>query len=297
MHPVLFEGPLGWTANAYGTLILLGILATIPGAWWDAGTRRLGAMFLLDVYVGTLVGGLVGGEVLHLITRADRWAAMPRLLETSEAFGLVYYGSVLGMVAAMVWVARRHQRTVAEVAGFVLTWGLGAHILGRVGCLLAGCCWGAPSDVPWAMSFPAGAIAYADAAIAGDGETVPLHPVQLYEAAGLAALMVVMVGFRLRRGPEVHWAGPPVRWALGYGMLRLVTEIFRGDPDRRQLFELSWPWLADRLALPAQHPILLSTSQAISLALIGGAAVLLWRQHDLERTDARSHLVRARPDC
>jgi phosphatidylglycerol:prolipoprotein diacylglycerol transferase len=236
-------------------------------------------MFLLDVYVGTLVGGMLGGELLHLLSRADRFAAVPQRLQTGEGLGLVYYGSLLGMIAAMAFVARRHGRPMAEVAGFVLTWGLPAHVLGRVGCFLAGCCWGAPSQLPWAVSFPPAAIVYGDPSTArADGHTVPLHPVQLYEALGLLALMVALVAWRLRRGPEATWDAQPARWAFGYGLLRVVTEIFRADPDRRQLLELRWPWLAERLDVPAQHPILLSTSQAISLALVAGACALWWRQ-------------------
>jgi phosphatidylglycerol---prolipoprotein diacylglyceryl transferase len=278
VHPVLFEGPLGWTANAYGTLILLGTLATVPGAVWDARRRRLGALFLLDVYVGAIVGAVLGGEILHIVTRADQFAAMPGRLESGEAFGLVYYGSLLGMFVAMTWVARKHARSNAEVIGFVLTWGLPAHVLGRVGCYLAGCCWGAPSDAAWAVRFPEGAIVWSDPGVAHVGaRTIALHPVQLYEAAGLAALMVVMVGFRLRRGPETSWHGQPARWAIGYGLLRFCTEVFRADPDRRQLLELPMPTLAKVLALPADHPILLSTSQAISVVLVVGALVLIRR--------------------
>lgn len=277
MHPVLFEGPFGWTANAYGTLIFLGILATVPGAIWDARRRELGLMFLLDVYVGAIVGAVIGGEILHLITRADQFMAMPQRLETGEAFGLVYYGSLLGMFAAMVWVGHKHHRPTSEVVGFVLTWGLPAHILGRVGCYLAGCCWGAPTDASWGASFPDTAIVWADPTIPHVGDhTVPLHPVQLYEAAGLAVLMVVMIGFRLRRGPESGWGTQPARWAVGYGLLRLVTETFRADPDRRQLLEIHLPGLAEALALPAEQPLLLSTSQAISIVLVVGALGLIW---------------------
>ncbi len=284
MHPVLFEGPLGWTANAYGTLILLGTLATIPGAWWDANRRALGLMFLLDVYVGAIVGSVLGGELLHLITRADRLLAMPDLLRTGEAFGLVYYGSLLGMFGAMLWVARKHERPTAEVIGFVLTWGLPAHILGRVGCFLAGCCWGAPTDLAWAVHFPEQAIAYADPNLPHEaGHTVGLHPVQLYEAVGLGLLMIALVGFRIRRGAETGWSHQPARWAVGYGLLRLVTEVFRADPDRRQLLEISAPAITDALALPVGHPLLLSTSQAISIVLVVGG-LALWRARSGSKT-------------
>jgi phosphatidylglycerol:prolipoprotein diacylglycerol transferase len=278
MHPVLFEGPLGWTANSYGTLTLLGIIAAVPGITWDARKRGLGLIFVLDVFVFAIVGSILGGEILHLITRADRYAAMPSLMETGDVFGLVYYGSIIGMFAAMVWVARKHGRPAAEVIGIVLTWGEMTHFFGRIGCHLAGCCWGAATDSAWAVHFPEGAVVYADPTVAHEGaRTIGLHPVQLYEAAGLLALVVVLAAIRLRKGPQTRWSDQPARWAIGYGMLRLVTEVFRADPDRRQLLTIEWPALSESLALPAAHPVLLSTSQAISLVLIAGGIVLVWR--------------------
>lgn len=277
MHPVLLEGPLGWTANSYGTLILLGLLLTVPGAIWDMRRRGLSPMFLLDVYVAVLVGSILGGELLHLITRADRYLAMPWLLKTGDAFGLVFYGSALGMFAAMAWVARKHDRPAAEVVGFTLTWGMPAHVLGRLGCFLAGCCWGAPTDASIGVHFPEGAVVFADATVAHEGaHTVALHPVQLYEATGLLVLLIVLVAVRLRRGPETGWQHQPARWAVGYGVLRFCTEIFRADPDRRQLLEIEAPGLTQMLALPAEHPIALSTSQAIALGmLVWGVVVIL----------------------
>jgi hypothetical protein len=50
--------------------------------------------------------------------------------------------------------------------------------------------------------------------------------------------------------------------------LRLFTEVFRSDPDRRALLQLRWPDLASVLALPPEQPLLLSTSQAIALGMI-----------------------------
>jgi phosphatidylglycerol:prolipoprotein diacylglycerol transferase len=279
VHPVLFEGPFGWTANAYGTLILIGMLLTVPGAIWDIRRRKLPGMFLVDVYVFALVGSVLGGELLHLATHADRYLAMPWLLRSPDAFGLVFYGSLLGMFAAMVWVARKHGQTTAGVVGFVLTWGIPAHLFGRLGCFMAGCCWGAPTDSAWAVAFPEGAVVYADPAIPHvDGYTVGLHPVQMYEASGLLLLAIALPVARVWRGIETSWGAQPARWAIGYGLLRCFTEIFRADPDRGQLFEFSSATMTGALALPEGHPLLLSTSQAIGLGMLVWGLVMLTRR-------------------
>ena len=57
----------------------------------------------------------------------------------------------------------------------------------------------------------------------------------------------------------------------------MVLELFRGDLTRQFVFQLRAPWLAGLLGLPERHPLLLSSSQAVSLALMAAAAFALWR--------------------
>jgi phosphatidylglycerol:prolipoprotein diacylglycerol transferase len=286
VHPVLFEGPAGWTANAYGTALLLGMLATVPGAWWDARRRGLPATFVLDFYLAALVGSLLGGELLHLVTLADRFWLMPERLATGDALGLVFFGSASGLFAGMAWLGRRWNRSTAELAGLAVTWGMPAHVIGRIGCFLAGCCFGAPTDLPWGVSFPEGSVAWAEPSIPRvDRLTVALHPVQLYEAAGLLVLAGAMVAFRLRRGIETAWGAQTARWAVAYGLLRIATEVFRADPERRVWIELGAPELARALHLPSEHPPGISTSQAIAALLVawGAAAIVRRRRADRAR--------------
>ena len=70
------------------------------------------------------------------------------------AGGLTYYGGFLGATGAAVVLLKRDRFSfwkAADMAGFAIPMGL---CFGRMGCLLAGCCFGAPSEAPWAMSFP-----------------------------------------------------------------------------------------------------------------------------------------------
>src|SRR5438132_974386 len=78
------------------------------------------------------------------------------------------------------------------------------HVFGRIGCLLAGCCFGAPCAAPWGLAFPRGSVAYDDldagGALAwGASRTMPLHPTQLYEALGELAIFALLVALE-RRG-------------------------------------------------------------------------------------------------
>jgi phosphatidylglycerol:prolipoprotein diacylglycerol transferase len=84
--------------------------------------------------------------------------------------------------------------------------------LGRIGCFIAGCCFGTPTSLPWAVV----------------QHGVARHPVQLYEAAGCVVLASVL--FAIRRTPRPP--GPLFRlYLVGYAAIRFCTEFVRGEPQ------------------------------------------------------------------
>ena len=87
-------------------------------------------------------------------------------------------------------------------------------ILAKVACFVNGCCYGAPSEMPWALSFPVGAEA---------PPGVFLHPTQLYEIAVLTVIAFALWGLR-RAGQN----GTLLLWfVVLYGLGRPLTEWFR----------------------------------------------------------------------
>ena len=111
----------------------------------------------------------------------------------------------------------------------------------RIGCLLFGCDYGRLSDVPWAIRFPKDAPAWKDhVALHGLSPeaawSLPVHPTQIYEMlAGLSLFGLLMLLRRVRKfSGQVFLGG-----VLGYGILRPIIEIFRGDDDRGNVGSLS----------------------------------------------------------
>jgi phosphatidylglycerol:prolipoprotein diacylglycerol transferase len=135
----------------------------------------------------------------------------------------VFYGGLIAAVMVAMWYMRHHRLPVWGVSdAFAPGIALG-HVIGRLGCFFAGCCFGRATDVPWAVTFSS---VYA-AQNVGTPLNIPIHPTQLYEAG--AELLIL--GFLLlmeRKGRafpgRTFWG-----YLLLYGVTRFIIEFYRGD--------------------------------------------------------------------
>jgi phosphatidylglycerol:prolipoprotein diacylglycerol transferase len=97
------------------------------------------------------------------------------------------------------------------------------HVIGRMGCFFAGCCFGSPTDLPWAITFHS---EYA-AQNVGTPLNVPLHPTQLYEAGAELVILLVLLATERKGRPfpgRTFWA-----YMFLYGVSRFIIEFYRGD--------------------------------------------------------------------
>jgi len=310
MRPTLVSFSLGeheFALHAYGFLVGLGFAVAIIRLWRVG--RRLGmdGGRLLDLAFWSLVAGVLGSRLAYVMlngrafidacltgsggTATNRFSGCWAALRFWEG-GLVFYGGVIASGAVMLWFCRRERWSfwaIADLAAPSLALG---HVLGRLGCFLAGCCFGGVSHAPWAAAFPPGSVAFdelqADGALPlGATHTPPLHPTQLYEAAGELVIFALLLWLQgrwsrvdQRTGERAVQPGALVlTYAAAYAALRFVIEIFRGDTGRGFVAEWHASGLARALGLPAGHPLLLSVSQLVSiLVLLAVAGVFAWRR-------------------
>lgn len=175
--------------------------------------------------------------------------------------GLAYYGGFIGASAGAYWLLKRDGFPfwkAADMAGFAIPLGLG---FGRMGCLLAGCCFGQRTDGPLGLVFPPGSPASEAQWKLHELANLRLpshavHPTQIYESAlsfGIAAVCLLWVHGRKRYDGQVF-----VAFLALYALGRFALEFLRAD-DRGGLVGLS-------------------TSQLIGLALVGVAVVIHQRR-------------------
>ncbi len=223
MHPILFEIG-GFPVYTYGLLLAAAYLLGLQFALRRARSAGLDPNRVMDLGIWIIVSALVGAKLLLLIVEFDQFTRDPAELLNLARSGGVFYGGLIAAVAVALWYLRRHRMpmwTVTDVFAPGIALG---HVIGRLGCLFAGCCFGRPTNVPWAITFTNEFAARN----VGTPLGIPLHPTQLYEA-GAELLILILLLVTERRGRvfpgRTFWL-----YMLLYAISRFVIEIYRGDP-------------------------------------------------------------------
>lgn len=175
-----------------------------------------------DIGIWLLLSGLVGAKLLLVIVEWPTYVSSWKDFLSLARAGGVFYGGLIGAVAATAVLLRRRRIsfwTFVDLAAPSVALG---QAFGRVGCFLAGCCWGRECALPWAVTFT-DPVAHENV---GVPLGVPLHPTQLYEIAGTLLLCVLLVRFERRAFSGETFA----LYVFGYALLRGTIEFFRGDP-------------------------------------------------------------------
>jgi len=223
MYPRLLElGPI--TVYTYGVLLAAAYLLGLKLAMVRAGKRGLDASRVLDLGIYIIISALVGAKLLLLITDFQTFRADPRELLTLARSGGVFYGGLILAVAVALWYIRRVGLplwTTCDVFAPGIALG---HVVGRFGCLFAGCCYGIPTTKPWGITFTDPFAA----ANVGTPLGVPLHPTQLYEAGAEFLILILLLSTEnvgRRFAGRTFWL-----YMLLYAISRYIIEMFRGDP-------------------------------------------------------------------
>ena len=230
MYPRLLELP--WTVPllgqitiyTYGVLLAAAYLLGLKLAMIRAQARGLDAAKVLDLGIYIIISALIGAKLLLVVTDFRVFRADPAELLTLARSGGVFYGGLLLAVAVALWYIRRAGLPLwttcdAFAPGIAL-----GHVVGRFGCLFAGCCYGKPTTAPWGITF---SDPFA-AANVGTPLGVPLHPTQLYEAGAEFLILMILLGSERKSRPfagRTFWL-----YMLLYAISRFIIEFYRGDP-------------------------------------------------------------------
>jgi phosphatidylglycerol:prolipoprotein diacylglycerol transferase len=258
MRRILFVVPgVGLPLYGFSVMLLLGCFGALYLTAWRARRERLAPQDVYDLALWLISGGFIGARVFFIVQHPETIQTVWDVFKFWQG-GLVYYGCLVGGLIGSVLFWVRHPfpfRPMADAVAPSLALG---SALGRVGCLFNGCCYGAPSHLPWAIRFPAGSLAWyhhvADGLIpASAPQSLAVHPAQVYAVIdGLVLLLLLSLYYpRRRRDGEVM-----ALLMVTYPVTRFLIESLRGDEG---------PFVAG-----------LTMSQAISvIVFLGGLAAWL----------------------
>lgn len=218
MHPILLKiGSL--TIFTYGFILALAFLAAIAVAGAEARRVGLPSGRIYDLCFYGIIAALLGARLFHVLLEWPHFLAHPLDVVKLWDGGLAFQGGLLlGVITALIYIRRQGLPAWKTLDTLALGMPLGQGI-GRLGCFMAGCCYGRPTDLPWGVTFTH------PESLAPLG--VKIHPTQIYESLLVLGIFVFLYRWRFQKQVDGQLLG---LYFLLAGLARFVVEFFRGDP-------------------------------------------------------------------
>ncbi len=225
MHPVLFTIPgfelagrkFGeFEVRTYGVMLVIGILIAV---WWSrkrAPKWGIDPEKVLDATFWGAVPGILGARLGFILQEWEHYSKNPSEIWSWQFAGLTSFGGVTMAIAGIVFFARRAKISVMAFLDVCTVPLLVTHVVGRLGCLLNGCCYGHPTT-KW-FGVPV------------SGVTGLFEPAQLYEGF----LVMVGVGLILLYEKRARSLGSSFALSLiVWGGARFIYEFFRAGTEEQ----------------------------------------------------------------
>jgi phosphatidylglycerol:prolipoprotein diacylglycerol transferase len=219
MYPEIFHLSF---LHTYGVLVAVAFLTAL---WL---TSRMAKKAGLDPDAVTNLGlycalaAIGGAKLMMFIVEMPYYVQHPGEIlswATVQAGG-VFYGGLIAALLVAWWYMRKTRLPLLKTADLFAPGIALGHGIGRLGCFSAGCCWGVPSDRPWAVTFTNPV----SNQLVGVPLGTPLHPTQLYEAFAEFVIFAILY-WRVRKP---HATGSIIAlYLILYSAARFIVEFFR----------------------------------------------------------------------
>ena len=220
MYPVLFEAG-GISLYSYGFMIALGSMAGVAYMAIQ-GKRDVGLSFDQAnlLFLAICLAAFVGGKVFLVFENFSYYLAHPGKLLTGSGF--VFYGSFLFAIPTMFLFFKKNKLPTYAMLDVMAVTTCLVHMFGRIGCFMAGCCYGKLTDSVLGVTFT-------DSTCQAQPLHTPLHPTQLYEASYIFVVMVILLVLRRRKK---FYGQLFLVYLMLYAIGRFLLEYLRGDTGR-----------------------------------------------------------------
>lgn len=208
-----------FSVHGYGLMIGLGFFAAIVLGGLIARKAGLSDDHYTNIAIWVLVIGFLGGKTLYVIVNFKRFIKAP--LDVLGSEGFVVYGGIIFAVITIIVYCKIKKLSALDYLDLITMMGALNQAFGRVGCFLAGCCYGKETDSWFGVVFPQGSLAPAG---------VKLIPTQLIMAAGDLVIFLVLyyIFTKKRIKPGIVMGGYMILYSIG----RFLIEFIRNDDER-----------------------------------------------------------------
>jgi len=155
MHPVLFKIPfIDWYVPSYGLMMVVGFLAAVTLIRCLSRDITPDPQHITNAALYSLIAGVLGARLFFVIHHFHLFRG--RLLSVFAIWkgGFELLGGVLLAITVIIIYLRRHNLPVRRYLDILAIGLMLALVFGRIGCFLNGCCFGKPTNLPWAVRFP-----------------------------------------------------------------------------------------------------------------------------------------------
>lgn len=216
MRKVLFE-LFGIKVYSYGLMIAIGII--LAGIMFIKRAKRdkYDEDHLFNALIITVISGVVGAKLLYIIVEIKSIISNPSMLKNIGS-GFVVYGGIIGGILGLLIYSKIKKWNTLEIFDFAVPSVALAQGFGRIGCFLAGCCYGKKTDLWIGVKFPLDSLAPSG---------VCLQPTQLYSSAfdfALAAFLILYAREKKVNGRVFSM------YIMIYSIGRFLIEFLRNDP-------------------------------------------------------------------
>ena len=229
--------------HGYGLMIGIGFILALFLGEYRAKKKGMKEEAIIDLAIIAAVGGFLGAKILYIIVSFKEFLQNPLTVIGSEGF-VVYGGIISGVLCCMLYCKVKKLKFL-DYFDIVMPEVALAQAFGRIGCFLAGCCYGRETTSRFGVVFPEGGLAPAG---------VKLIPTQLISSAGDFLIMIVLLLYYRKHKKDGTPGNVGFLYMLLYGVGRFLVEFLRND-------NRGGAWM-------------FSTSQWISMVIVAGGIVL-----------------------
>jgi len=213
MRPILFQ--IGRVPIlSYGFSLAIAFVACTLFGMREARRRDIDPDKVLDLALYVCISGIIGARLLFVLLDVPTYFKDPIQIFNLRDGGLAYHGGFIVALLVGIAFSRRSKLNgwiLADIIAPLIALG---YAIVRIGCLLNGCCFGLPADVPWALACRA-------------GDATLRHPTQIY--AALLSFIIFIVLYAKK--DHKKFPGHLMFLYVGlYSISRFIVEIFRDVP-------------------------------------------------------------------